>query len=403
VKVLFLATWFPYPPSNGAKIRTYYLLKALSSEHQVALLSFADRKLDPCFVAHMAGMCEEVEVVQRDPFARNRALRVLGWFSTMPSALAATHSKEMAARVSRLVRDFTPDCVIASTALTARYVRDASLPYKVVDLENISTSVQWEQYASSRTRVSRLRRRLAWLKSRAYESRLIAGFDHCLVVSDRDRQALESIRTGLRPRISVIPNGVDASSGLPARVSRSPGTLIYSGALTYEPNFKAMEYFLRAIFPLIRRQAPEATLRITGETAGVPINRLPLDGHVEFTGHLSDVRPAISGSCVCVVPLLSGGGSRVKVIEAMALGTPVVSTPKGAEGLEVVDGEHLLVARSPAEFAEQAVRLLRDPELRTTLATKAQRLVGEKYDWKAIGTDLCRVLESHARRARSDR
>jgi glycosyltransferase involved in cell wall biosynthesis len=151
-------------------------------------------------------------------------------------------------------------------------------------------------------------------------------------------------------------------------------------------------YFLSEIFPLVRARVPQTRLRVTGRTQGVDLARLPLDG-VELTGYVDDVRPVVAGSMAAVTPLRLGGGTRLKILEAMALGVPVVSTPKGVEGLDVQPGEHLLLGRTPAEFAEAVVRVLQDPALRQALAAQAVTHVRQRYDWEKIGDDFCRSVE----------
>jgi glycosyltransferase involved in cell wall biosynthesis len=157
-----------------------------------------------------------------------------------------------------------------------------------------------------------------------------------------------------------------------------------------------MRYFLREIYPLIRDQHNEVSLTITGSTKGVDLTTLMLDESVSLSGYVDDIRPLVAGSAVCVVPLRIGGGTRLKLLESMALGTPVVSTSKGAEGLDVVNGEHLLIADTPADFATCTLRLLCDTRLRRRLAINARQLVEEKYDWKQIGQRFVDLVEDVA-------
>jgi glycosyltransferase involved in cell wall biosynthesis len=146
----------------------------------------------------------------------------------------------------------------------------------------------------------------------------------------------------------------------------------------------------------VRRVVPQARLRITGRTEGVDLGGLKLDEAVELTGYVDDIRPVVAGSSLAVIPLRIGGGTRLKVLEAMALGTPVVSTPKGIEGLDVQPGEHLLVGATPAEFAEAVIRLLQSPELRLRIAGCAAAHVQAHYDWERIGAEFCRNVENLA-------
>jgi glycosyltransferase involved in cell wall biosynthesis len=201
----------------------------------------------------------------------------------------------------------------------------------------------------------------------------------------------------------MVPNGVDTRHNRLGIAAPEPNTLVYSGAITYHPNYDAVEYFLRAIFPLVNLEEGEAILRVTGGTGHTKVEPLARYGHVEFTGHLADIRPTVAGSWASVVPLRIGGGTRLKILESMALGTPVVSTSKGVEGLDVVPEQHLLIADSPGEFATQTVRLLRDPGLRDSLSTHARQHMEEQYDWTEIGRKFTDVVEQvMARGARSN-
>ena len=172
-----------------------------------------------------------------------------------------------------------------------------------------------------------------------------------------------------------------------------PNTLVYAGAITYQANHDAVEYFIREIFPLVHAQVPDVTLRVTGAVGTVSVEHLSRSRQVEFTGYLQDVRPTVAGSWASVIPLRMGGGSRLKILESMALGTPVISTSKGAEGLDVIPGKHLLIADTPGEFAAQTVRLLRDPGLRSSMTAQARQLIEDQYDWAEIGRKFCEVVE----------
>jgi len=193
--------------------------------------------------------------------------------------------------------------------------------------------------------------------------------------------------------LEVVPNGVDIESYTGDFGSPVPDTLTFTGVLTYFANFDAIGFFLEEIWPRVRASRPGAKLWITGRTEGVPLERLSLDEGVNFTGYLDDIRPHVARSQVCIVPLRVGGGTRLKILEAMALGTPVVSTSKGAEGLDVTAGQDILIADEPQAFANAVLRLLDDADLRARLSENGRRLVSERYDWREIGTRLNAFLE----------
>ncbi len=218
------------------------------------------------------------------------------------------------------------------------------------------------------------------------------------MVSERDRQALERSVPPVAGRVTVIPNGVDTARNRPGLADPQPDTLVFNGALTYYANADAMRYFLAEIFSVIRTAVPRLCMQITGRHDGVDLKGLSIGDGVMLTGYLDDVRPVVSGSWACVVPLRIGGGTRLKILEAMALGTPVISTSKGAEGLAVSHEQDILIADEPAEFARQTVRVLKDRVLRERLAANARRLVEANYGWQQIGQAFCQVAEQTAAR-----
>jgi glycosyltransferase involved in cell wall biosynthesis len=249
-----------------------------------------------------------------------------------------------------------------------------------------------DRYRAARHPLQRLNHWISWQKTRRYEAALFRKFSQIVMVSEEDRRACEQL-PGQQTPIAVIRNGVDCAHNCLGLADVRPNTLIYNGALTYRANYDAMQYFLAEIYPRIRQALPEVALSITGSTQGLDLSSLHLDGSVHLTGYVEDVRLPVAGSAVCVVPLRQGGGTRLKILEAMALGTPVVATSKGAEGLDVVDGEHLLVADDPAAFSEATLRLLRDAALRARLAHNARALVEAKYDWAHIGAQFVELVE----------
>jgi polysaccharide biosynthesis protein PslH len=397
VHILFLSSWFPYPPDNGSKVRVYHLLRALGSRYHLSLLSLAFQTADPDHAAVLREFCDEVQAVYRSPFEVGTLLNATRFLSLSPVVTWPIPDMKRAVE-SALAR--TPcDVIIASTEAMACYALTAPAhSARVLEEHNSLTRQMRERYLQCPAGLRRLQCWASWQKTRRYEARLLRQFDLCTMVSELDRSVSLNELPGYQGPMEVIPNGVDCEHNRPYSHEPVPGRLVYSGALTYQANYDAMCYFLAEIYPLIRQRAPDATLTITGSTAGVNLGRFGRDASVQFTGQVPDVRPAVGGAKVCVVPLRQGGGTRLKILEAMALGTPVVSTRKGAEGLEVIDGQHLLLANHPADFADCTVRLLREPGLRASLAANARRLVEQRYDWAQIGQRFVMLVEHAAER-----
>lgn len=397
MRILFLSSWFPYPPDNGARIRVWNLLKQLSRRHEITLLAFAQEEAQPR-LEPLKPYCREVQTVLQRPFRPHRLRALMGFFLFHPRALTDTYSLPMQNLVQQTLAQNQFDIVVASEIGiglgTVPYVwKVDSIPRVLEDLE---LSMIRGQIAAERG-WRRLRHSLTWWKLRRFSAQLLRDLDGCTVASEQERDLVLGIVPGYHS-LAVVPNGIDldfyaGNFGMP-----EPRSLIFPGALTYQANFDAMDFFLRQVFPVVKAKCPEVTLRITGHTDGVSVARLPLREGVTFTGYLDDIRPCIARSWACVVPLRQGGGTRLKVLEAMALGTPVISTSKGAEGLAATPGEDILIADEPTEFADAVLCLLSNPALRAKLAANGRRLVYERYGWDRIGERLDQFLHQVVRK-----
>jgi glycosyltransferase involved in cell wall biosynthesis len=395
VNVLFLSWWFPYPPNNGSRMRIYNLLRRLSRNHTVTLLTFSDDPTaDAAGVPLLREFCPDVQVVPRIPFTPGRWQALRGFLSLWPRFFVESYSREMVDLVEH--RAGAHDVVVASEVWMVRYALAAGNLPKV--LEEMEVAHFSEGRGLRQDLFWQLRYGPMWWKFRRLVRRLAHQFDAITVVSDQEVRLLEEI-TPTHNLLTVVPNGVDlplydGDFGQPA-----PDALIFPGALTFYANYGAMDYFLREIYPLIRARRPQTALRITGKTDGVDMAALPACDGVMFTGYLDDIRPAVAQSWACVVPLKVGGGTRLKILESLALGTPVVSTSKGAEGLDVTTGEDILIADQPEDFADAVLCLLGDPALRAKLAANGRRLVEDRYSWDTCARELEHVLYQVLERA----
>lgn len=398
MKILYLATWFPHPLDNGSKIRVFHLLRALAERHEVALLSFAFDMADVAGARALKELCTEVYAVHHNPFQRSDRESRLRFLSLTP--IVARPVPEMAQAMRSALSRQHYDLVIASTGVTATYALMApASTATVLEEHNAMTRWAWERLQAQETPLGRLRCWVSWNKGRLYESRLFPRFDAVSMVSEQDRQYCLAALPGYTGPIEVVPNGVDCEHNRPGLAGPTPASLVFNGSLTFSANYDAMRFFLADILPKIRTDAPAATLTITGSAAGVDMASLPLDAAVRLTGFVDDVRPFVAGARVCVVPIREGGGTRLKVLEALALGTPVVATSKAVEGHGLTPEENYLAADSADEFAQQTVRLLHDDALRAQLAACGRRFVETHFDWSHIGrafADLCE--ETVARR-----
>jgi polysaccharide biosynthesis protein PslH len=392
LKILFLSRWYPYPIDNGSKIRIFNLIEHLSQRHQVDLISFTHEPVEREAEEVMMGFCTQVRHIPYRPFRPDRLKAVLGFFSPQPRSVRDTYNTSMEEVVSQALQQQSYDVVVASQVDMAPYALLAG-PGVVKILEEIELTTLYEQQLFSKRTPEKARRWFMWRKWTHYLSRLLLSFDATTVVSEPEKARIEVVAPKLLP-VQVIPNGVSISAMSGDFGEPRPGSLVFSGSLTYGPNMEAMQYFLDQIYPLVQRDHPAVRLSITGKQDLNLVARLPQREGVTFTGYLDDVRPAVAQSWASVVPLRTGGGTRLKALEAMALGTPVVSTPKGIEGLELAPQWDYLLGEDPAGFAEVLLMLLEDPALRGQLSARGRKTVTERYDWAKIGPCFCDFIET---------
>lgn len=392
MRILFLSTWHPYPPDNGSKLRVSYLLRALAQRHDVTLIAFDFNTQKSASDAMPDSNLVSIERIAVDPFAAARNTGRLARLSMRSNSVWSVPA--MRSAVQRRLQLDSTEVVIASTFVCASYALDAApLTVKILEEHNSLTRWIWDRYRQQSAPLPRLRRWLSWQKTRHLEARLYGHFDLVTAVSAQDAGAMCAMLPGYRGQVETVPNGVDCSYNLMQPQQRVANTLVYNGAVTYSANYDAMQFFLSSIFPLIRESMPDTSLTITGSTDDVDLSNLAVNSAIHFSGYVPDIRVPVAQAAVCIVPLRDGSGTRLKILEAMALGTPVVATSKGAEGLDIVNDIHFLLADTPADFAKATIRLLRNPELCGRLAANARRLVEEEYDWQRIGAQFVQLVE----------
>ncbi|MCB0164416.1 MAG: glycosyltransferase [Anaerolineae bacterium] len=385
--ILFLSRWFPYPPNNGSKLRIYNLLRGLAKHHQVTLLTFSDQTHTPEEVRELRSFCEAVEVIPLKTFDPKSWRAQLGFLSTKPRSVIDTYSQSMEQAIERIVSRKQVDLIIASQIDMAIYGNAFhGLPAL---FEEVEVGVIYEQFVKANSFKHRMRSGLTWTKHRRYLATLLRNFHVCTVVSRREQQLLRE-EVHLNTPIEVIPNCVDTADYAGFNQTPAPNSLIFTGSFSYYPNYEAMNWFLGEVYPLVQAAVPEVNLSITGNHGNRP---LPPATNVELTGFVDDVRPLIKSAWASIVPLHTGGGTRLKILEAMALRTPVIATSKGAEGLDVRANEHLLIADTPAEFTQATIRLMKDQELRQFLSNNAYQLVARQYDWNIIIPRFLELIE----------
>ena len=388
MKILFLSRWFPYPANNGSKLRIYNLLRGLSQHHDVTLLSFTDQPDVSPEALEIRSICTDVHVVPWREFDPHSWRARLAFLNLKPRSVVDTFSPEMAQKITGLLNGQEFDIIIASQLpMAAYYPNFGNTPAL---FEEAELGLSYGDAHDSAGGLKRLRHALTWFKLRRYFSQLLKAYQACTVVSEQERQLLKRVFSAHKKEIEVIPNCVNMKDYENIRVESKPYQLVFTGSFRYHTNYEAMVWFVGNVFPKILREIPQAQLIITGDSAGLS---LPPSPNVTLAGYVNDIGALIASSAVSLAPLWSGGGTRLKILEAMAIGTPVVATSKGTEGLDARNEEDLLIADTPEHFADGVTRLLRDPKLHSHISSNARRLVMEKYDWMGVMPGLLSLIE----------
>jgi len=393
MKLLFVASRFPYPPFNGDQVRAYHHLRVLSRRHEIVLLAPEPTEDPRASLEAIAPFCAHVELVRTSRMtAIGRLARAP--FQRLPLQTLVFYDPEIGRRASELARWWNVDLVHVQMIRMAPVIQslDEKLP-RVVDLIDSMAVNLSRQAKRSRPPKSWL---AAWEAGRVerYERRLLEQFDQLVISSPIDRSAI-----GEHENLHVVANGVDLAAHPLVTTEREPNGIVFSGTMWYFPNVDAAQWFVSDVLPLVRRELPDATLTIVGARPVPAVMRLADVPGVRVTGRVPSVHEYVARAAVAVAPMRSGSGIQFKIIEAMATGTPVVATPTATVGLRAVTERDLLVGEGAQGFAAQVVRLLRDAALRRRLASNALELVRDVYTWERTVD----VLEGVYERARERR
>jgi len=392
-RILFISPRQCWPALSGAKLREYHFLRALAQGFRLTYVYFADSQER---IAEQLPFCEHVIGVPKPP-AYGKWNLLKGAMGRWPLPVLNYTSTEMAMALAKL--DGSYDLVHLDSIHMIRYGEVlAGMPgvakRVVYNWHNIESEAMRRHAASFSSRARRLYAELTARKLERLEREILQiAFGH-IVCSEREREQL--LRIAPDARIVTVENGVDTAHFAGAAVSEGPRRqIVFVGKMDYYPNVEAAKHFVERIWPAVKERLPGMTLTIAGSDPVEAVRALGQVGGVTVTGTVPDLRPYYRDALAAIVPLRTGGGTRLKILEAMAAGTPVISTRLGAEGLSVASGRDILIADvdSPGEWAAHLQRLAEAPEEGARIAGCAIELVKTRYDWEIVGERLRETYE----------
>jgi glycosyltransferase involved in cell wall biosynthesis len=395
MKILFTHKQILFPHDTGGKIRVLNLLRHLARWHEIIYLCNL-RPGEEKHLQEMRALGLRVETVPRED-SRRRSLRyygeaILNVLTPLPFTVVRNFDPVLKTRAAALVRDESFDLMICDGIQMTPHFVDLPVPAKVLFQHNAEARLLERHAQSDPTWLRRRYMANQYRKMCRFEAEYGARFDAVIAVSEPDRQAFE--RDYGWPHVRAINTAVDLDYFQPTGRPEQAGRVVFVGSMDWLPNQDGAWFFINEVWPLIRARRPDATFQIVGRDPPTTLRRLSGRNGVDVVGRVPDVRPYLEEAAVIVVPILVGGGTRLKIYEAMAMGKPIVSTTIGAEGLVYTPREHLLVADDPTAFASSVLSLLEAPQVRGQMGESARRLVTERFSAETVARqfdEICRA------------
>jgi glycosyltransferase involved in cell wall biosynthesis len=396
MRILYIATMYPLGVNNGVKMRVWHLLRAIANAgHEITLATFVEPEEPGPTQRELSKVCKDSEIVVRHmeslSGSTNYVARLSSILSPSPYTLDRCRSDEMRARLEHRLRSDAFDVVLCDNVFTTVNLPPTALPL-LMNSHNVE-HVTLQRYAEQESNPFKaLYARLEAGKLRRFEASAYKRAVFVMVCSRLDGELIEQLCPGVRT--IVAPNVVDVHD-YEMTGEEDPLTVVYQGGMDWFPNRDALEYFVRAILPLVQKEMPGVRLIAAGRNPTPEFRaRFSHVPALEFTGTLPDLRPVIARAAICIVPLRIGSGTRLKILEGGAMSKAMVSTTIGAEGLDFVPGKEILIADDPAAFARSVVELLRDPARRKAMGEAARKRVSRDYDVTALERSIADAFQS---------
>ncbi len=397
--ILQISPQLPYPPDSGGRVAIYNILKHLSRQHDMTLATFVTEETEP-YISALEPYCRRIIAVKHRT-ATTKTAMLLNMFTSMPYTISKYYSPEMAEQIAKAVHEDEVDLVHIDHLHMAQYV--GALPQTmpaVLREHNVESTIMRRFAEQSVHPFIKLYANIQSRRLHQYEGQIASQFDRCVAVTEVDGQTLRDMMPDTQ--VDVVPDGVDTDWFNPdaLEIQVDPLRLVTTGDYGWAPTADGLMYFVQEIFPLIREKRPDITFSIVGRQPPDAIQNM--NQGIEILGRVEDVRPEIMRGAVFVAPTRIGSGIRLKILEAMALQRPVVSTSVGCEGIDAESETHLLIADDPASFAASVIRLLEDEAFRTTMTGNAARLIEKKYTWHALARELSDTYEDIVRKRKDN-
>lgn len=398
MKTLIIAPFSPYPLVFGGAIRLYHVIKMFAALSDVTVLAYNTVKDKASSIRHLQTFCERAILVDGAPLETRRkwVLQARGLLGTKSFQYHSFYTPDFQREIDALLAANTFDYIVVEQSQMGFFRCRQPGALHILDLQNIEYELLERRARVQSNPVKGFALGLEAARFKTQELAIAEQYDLVFTPSEREAAHLQTMLKG--PGVACLPNSIDPDFF--ARRSAEPATneLAFVGTTHVDANRDGLIYFMEQVFPLIEREVPDVHFSIVGGKPPLEIKAFGERPNVEVTGFVDDVRPYMARAKALVVPLRSGGGTRLKILEGLSFGVPTVSTSVGAEGINLTDGVDILIGDTPEQFAAQVVQLLKNEALGHRLANAGRRLVEEQYSWQAVGRSLEHMLATAARR-----
>ena len=386
MNILFLTSRLPFPPIGGDKLRVFKFLEFLSKENYITLFLFIDNKFQIPDIEVYKKYFSRIEIIYLPSYISYLNC-IIGLFGKLPLQVYYYRSRRMRRLIEKEIENF--DLIFVHLIRMAEYVKGFKMIPKILDLTD-AISLNYQRSIKYQKGLKYLISRIEKDRVLKYEIEIIKDFNRNFLVSETDKNYLNGYAE--TEDVEIIPNGVDLEYFSYNENNFDAKCIVFMGNMRTYPNNDTVKYFCDSIFPIVLRRYPDVKFYIVGANPTREVFALGKRKNVIVTGEVDDIRPYIRRAVVSVCPLRVGSGILNKILESMALGTPVVTSTIGLEGIDAIPNEEILVSDNKYEFAEKIISLMENPDLRNRIALNGRKLIEEKYSDKIVMNKVKKVL-----------